>query len=74
MKITEEQTVRADIIVGYECDLCHQRYTDIEDMQEFINIADTGGYSSTLGDGVRFELDICSLCFKLKLGNYVRFT
>lgn len=57
-----------------ECDVCHKVYLkdDGLEWQEFIHIDTIGGYGSVFGDGDTIQLDMCQLCFKEKLGNYIR--
>jgi hypothetical protein len=42
------------------------------EIQEFISIDNIGGYSSVLGDGVNYKLDMCQNCFVKLLGDYIR--
>ena len=47
-----------------ECDKCHNIYTDIMDIQEFLIINFTGGFESVFGDGTEIKADICQHCLK----------
>ena len=49
-----------------QCDFCKKSFTeaDVFELQEFLYIRFTGGYSSLFGDGAEVECDICQRCLK----------
>jgi len=49
-------------ITSIECDKCKKVYDDIMNIQEFIHIDFTGGYSSVWGDMNTVEVDLCQNC------------
>jgi hypothetical protein len=59
-------------IESITCDKCKKVYSDIFEIQEFIEIEKIGGYASVFEDGTKIELDLCQHCFKDILGNYIR--
>jgi hypothetical protein len=74
MNVTETKTVPIEEIVGKICDVCKTQIdaNDYFDFNEMVNVRFTGGYNSIFGDGAKVEIDICQICFKEKLGEYVR--
>lgn len=70
-----EQTV--NVCDEITCDVCKKNYKynvsdDVMEIQEFVHISNTGGFSSIFGDCVNVSLDMCQHCFKKILGDYVR--
>lgn len=56
---------RKAIKVG--CDKCHEILSvgdDDLEIQEFLHIRFTGGYSSVFGDETEVECDLCQRCLK----------
>ena len=68
------KTVAQNVIhvVSVTCDCCGKGYFDMMDIQEFLRIDEVGGYNSTIGDCVRYRLDMCGVCIKKILGKYLR--
>jgi len=54
------------------CDRCHITEDDVLEMQEWLKLDILGDYASLLGDGERWELDLCQKCFHELLGQYMR--
>ena len=71
----------ARVLLSITCDVCGSKFTrkddepwDTYEVQEFVSISFTAGYSSVFGDENKVELDICQHCLKQKLGDFVRIT
>jgi hypothetical protein len=74
MKKFRTETHEVQVAEGCYCDTC-QRYVASEDTlehQEMLHLRVNGGYASVLGDGSRWELDLCQHCMKKILGPYLR--
>ena len=69
-KIRTTETLR---IISITCDCCKKEFSGIWDTQEFLCIDDIGGFYSAIGDGTRYQCDLCSACVKKLLGKYLRF-
>ena len=57
------------------CDRCHRRAecnSDHFEFQEYLSIDNIGGYGSVIGDGTRFQIDLCQHCVKELLLPYAR--
>ena len=64
-----------EVVESVACDKCKQIFeygkdgtTEME-IQEFLHIRITGGYSSVFGDEEHVNLDICQHCLKKMLEN-----
>ncbi len=71
MKEYKETT--AHEIIAVTCDVCGKKFDDIMELQEFLFVNFTGGYSSVFGDMIHVECDICQRCLKEIAGKYCRF-
>ncbi len=63
--------------VSVTCDCCDKEYffdDDILEIEEFLSISKKTGYSSVLGDGRFWTLDLCQRCAKTLLGPFMKFT
>lgn len=69
---TEVRMEPTGYIESIICDICKKEYDDVMDLQEFINIRHTGGYSSVFGDGHTVTLDMCQTCFKEHLDEFIQ--
>ena len=74
MKIlkTENQEVR--YIESIVCDCCKRKIVASEDplgFQEIWSITKVGGYGSAFGDGSVLRIDLCDVCVKKLLGEYI---
>ena len=58
-------------LLSVVCDICGKE-TNKYDLQEWIRLDFVGGFYSILGDGDRFECDICQECTKELLGKYFK--
>jgi hypothetical protein len=59
------------------CDRCNRHAesdSDHFEFQEFLSIDNIGGYGSAIGDGTRFQLDLCQYCVKELLLPFARLT
>lgn len=73
MKVMEQVSVLQ--VNALVCDRCGHR-ADMESgaSQEFLQLHNTGGYGSVIGDGVTVDLDLCEPCVKEVLGPWLRIT
>ena len=53
---------KAQVYECIVCDKCGKEYTDDMEIQEFLHIRNTGGYSSIFGDMEDICFDICQYC------------
>lgn len=72
MKITKNVLKIIPETVAIKCDACGKEYSDVLEMQEFLDISSIGSYGSIFGDGHSVEVDICQHCLKNLLGKYLR--
>ena len=68
MKITKKEKITVTALKGIVCDICGKRHNTDEgwedmEIQEFVCVHRTGGYSSIFGDGEKIDVDICQYCF-----------
>lgn len=71
MKKYREINKIARELVSITCDKCHVTEDDVMEIQEWLKLDIIGGYASLLGDGERWELDLCQKCFHELLGQYM---
>ena len=57
------------------CDRC-ERVAEADEMEfhEFTSIDHTAGYGSIFGDGKKVQIDLCQLCLKQALGQWLKVT
>lgn len=71
--ITDKNYIDAEI--GFECDCCNKIYynktSDFEYYEKF-SLNQDCGYASIFGDGNIIECDLCQMCLKKLLGNFIR--
>ena len=66
------ETTDVKKVTSIVCDCCRKTFSDVMDTQEFTHIDAVGGYNSSIGDGVRYQCDLCGNCVKSLLGKYLR--
>lgn len=64
MKITQTILKEFEELKAIQCDFCKNKYYDIFEIQEFIEITHQCGYGSVFGDSQIINLDICQHCFE----------
>ena len=62
MRKYKTYTKPVELLESVVCDKCGYEYDDEMDIKEFCSIEDTGGYSSSWGDGCHWSVDLCSSC------------
>jgi antitoxin CcdA len=72
MKKRREIETTLSTTVAITCDVCKTEYVDMADFHEFLQIDHQGGYWSIFGDGAKIECDICQVCVKNLLGDFLR--
>lgn len=73
MKEKKFEEVKREVVTAIICDRCKKRYDNDMDLQEFLYIGFTGGYTSVFGDMTRVEADICQDCLKELIGDFCRY-
>ena len=71
----KKATIEHSIVDKVICDVCKVEFDNTlgrTETQEFLHINREGGYGAIMGDGVRWEADICQLCVNNLLGQYMR--
>ena len=75
MRKTKTIKRNIEVLESIICDKCGKEYfedIDIFEMQEFLSINFTGGYSSVFGDMNQVECDICQSCLKSMIIGFCR--
>ncbi len=68
----KNKKIEVDDLCGITCDVCKTKYEDPVGMGAFFHLQKTFGYGSIFGDGNKIECDVCELCLKEVLGQYLR--
>ncbi len=74
MRHTKTVRVPTELLEGVSCDRCRQTVDacDTIELGEMLQLEFTAGYGSPLGDGKRYQLDLCKDCVKAVLGPFLR--
>lgn len=76
MFLTEEVQKTEEAVTGIKCDKCGKvRYYEnsLFEVQEHLCLSGIGGFGSKIGDGVKWQLDLCEDCFLGLCGDYIRY-
>ncbi len=68
------ETVATPFVAEVTCDRCgaKARYNEDFGFNNFEQIGFDAGWGSSLGDGVRVDIDLCHGCLKATLGPWLR--
>jgi hypothetical protein len=72
-RIITTEKVTYEKIIGFKCNKCHREFFNDLDCQEMVLFGDTGGYSCAFGDGVDYEICLCTKCAHEILGPYTEY-
>lgn len=72
MKHYKTEIRHVDTVVAVACDVCHQKYEDVYELEEFHHIDFVAGYGSVFGDGTHVTCDICQYCLNRLLKGYAK--
>jgi hypothetical protein len=76
MRTFIEEISTNTVLESITCNKCKRSFKvydnyDQFEVQEMFHYDDTGGYSSLIGDGVSWEIDLCQKCTQELLGKYI---
>lgn len=68
------ETVATPFVAEVICDRCgaKARYDEGDGLNNFEQIGFDAGWGSSIGDGVRVDIDLCHDCLKETLGSWLR--
>lgn len=65
--------VKEKQVLGFTCNRCGKTFIDDMDIQEMVYHKDTGGYCCAFGDGIEYEICLCTKCAYKILGEYTEY-